>query len=144
MKYYDCSAPSYYPKQCCIAVNWTLRNNFEWNLNPNSSIGIHRNAFQNIVCWTAAILSRESSVNFRVTDLLCGEFNGDRWIPIAKASGVFFDLRLNKQLSIQPKRRWFETPSCSLWRRPDGQETASLFSCLLFLRLAAMPNGVHK
>ena len=33
----------------------------------------------------------------------CGEFTGDRWIPRTKASDaeldVFFDLRLNQQLS---------------------------------------------
>ena len=28
----------------------------------------------------------------------------------------FFDLRLNKRLSKQSRRRWFETPSRSLWR----------------------------
>ena len=28
----------------------------------------------------------------------------------------FFDLRLNRQLSKQSRRRWFETPSRSLWR----------------------------
>ena len=37
---------------------------------------------------------------FRVTDLLCGEFTGQRWIPHTKANDtelyVFFDLRLNK------------------------------------------------
>ena len=29
---------------------------------------------------------------------------------------VFFDLRLNKRLCKQSRRRWFEMPSCSLWR----------------------------
>ena len=56
---------------------------------------------------------------FRVTDPLCGEFTGHRWIPLTNASDaelyVFFDLRLNKWLSKQSRRRWFETPSRSLW-----------------------------
>ena len=47
---------------------------------------------------------------FRVTGHLCGEFTGHRWIPRTKAGdaefGVFFDLRLNKQLS----KPWLETP----------------------------------
>ena len=30
---------------------------------------------------------------------------------------IFFELRLNKQLSKHSWRRWFETPSCSQWRR---------------------------
>ena len=29
---------------------------------------------------------------------------------------VFFDMRLNKRLCKQSRRRWFETPSRSLWR----------------------------
>ena len=29
---------------------------------------------------------------------------------------LFFYLRLNQQLSKQWRRRWFETPSCSVWR----------------------------
>ena len=31
--------------------------------------------------------------------------------PVAGSFGVFFDLRLNKQLSKQSRRKWFETPS---------------------------------
>ena len=31
-------------------------------------------------------------------------------------AGVFFDLRFNKRLSKQSRRRWFEKISCSLWR----------------------------
>ena len=30
--------------------------------------------------------------------------------------GVFFDLRFNKRLSKQSRRRWFKKISCSLWR----------------------------
>ena len=33
---------------------------------------------------------------------------------------VFFDLRLNKRLSKQPLRRWFETPAWSLWRHRNA------------------------
>ena len=43
---------------------------------------------------------------------------GHRWIPLTKTSDAelfFFDLRLNKRLSKQSRRRWFETPSHSLW-----------------------------
>ena len=39
---------------------------------------------------------------FRVTDPLCAEFTGHRWIPLTEAIDqfdVFFDLRLNIQLS---------------------------------------------
>ena len=36
--------------------------------------------------------------------------------PVTRSFDVFFDLRLNKRLSKQSKRRWFKTPSLSLWR----------------------------
>ena len=36
--------------------------------------------------------------------------------PMTLNFDVFFDLRLNKWLSKQCRRRWFETPSRSLWR----------------------------
>ena len=39
-----------------------------------------------------------------------------RWIPLTKASEDFFDLRLHKRLSKKSRRRWFETPSHSVWR----------------------------
>ena len=61
---------------------------------------------------------------FRVTGPLCKEFTGHRWIPLTKAKtrifDVFFDLCLNKWLSKNSKRRWFKTPSRSLWRHFDG------------------------
>ena len=46
---------------------------------------------------------------------------GRRWIspsqrPVTRSFEVFLDLLLNKQLGKQSIRRWFETPSCSLWR----------------------------
>ena len=36
--------------------------------------------------------------------------------PVPRDFDVFFDLRLNKRLSKQSRRWWFETPSRSLWR----------------------------
>ena len=43
-----------------------------------------------------------------------GEFPSQR--PVMRSFDVFFDLHLNKRLSKQSKRRWFEMPSRSLWR----------------------------
>ena len=61
---------------------------------------------------------------FRETGPLCEEFTGHRLIPLAKASGaeldVFFDLHLNKRLRKHWRRRWFEKPSCLLWRHCSG------------------------
>ena len=67
------------------------------------------------------VMTSSNGKIFRVTGFLWGEFTGHRWIPFTKARAtqsfdVFFDLRLNKWLSKQSRRRWFETPSRSLWR----------------------------
>ena len=52
---------------------------------------------------------------FRVTGSLWGESIDHRRIPlqrpVTRGFDVFFDLRLNKRLSKQSRRRWFETPS---------------------------------
>ena len=40
--------------------------------------------------------------------------------PVTRSFGVFFDLHLGKLLSKQSRRRWFETPSRSLWRQFNG------------------------
>ena len=40
--------------------------------------------------------------------------------PVTRSFVVFFDLHLNKRLSKQSISRWFETPSCSLWRHCNG------------------------
>ena len=66
-----------------------------------------------ISCYRLPVLYMMTSSNgniFRVTGPLCGEFTGDRWIPLAKASDaeldVFFDRRLNKRLSKQSWGWW--------------------------------------
>ena len=66
---------------------------------------------------------------FRVTGPLCGEFAGSRWVPLTKASDIFFDLRLNKQLSKQSQGWWFETPSCPLWRHYDESNRPHFQDC---------------
>ena len=43
-----------------------------------------------------------------------GEFPSQR--PMTRSFDVFFDLRLNKLCSKLSRRRWFESPLCSLWR----------------------------
>ena len=46
-----------------------------------------------------------------------GEFPS-QW-PVTRSFDVCFDLRLNKRLSKQSRRRWFEMPSHSLWCHSD-------------------------
>ena len=62
--------------------------------------------------------------NFRVTGPLWGypPVTGGlpSQSPVARSIDVFFDLRLNKRLSKQSRRRWFETQAHSLWRHSNG------------------------
>ena len=50
---------------------------------------------------------------------LCGEFIGHWWIPLTKASDAELWCFL-WSISKQSRRRWFETPSRSLWRHCNG------------------------
>ena len=79
---------------------------------------------------------------FRVTGPLWGKSTGHRWIPshrpVTRSFDVFFDLRYNKRLSKQSRRRWFETPSRSLWRHYNdmrqwtGSSVVQITACHLF------------
>ena len=55
-------APSHYLIHCWNNVNWTLGNKLQWNFNRNSNIFIQGNAFENVVCEMASILSRPQCV----------------------------------------------------------------------------------
>ena len=48
--------------KCWNTVNWTLSNKLQWNLNRNSHIFIQENAFENVVCEIASMLSRSQCV----------------------------------------------------------------------------------
>ena len=68
---------------------------------------------------------RHQMETFSVTLALCQgnspitrEFPSQR--SVTRSFDVFFDLHLNKRLSKQLRRRWFETPSHSLWRHRNG------------------------
>ena len=41
-----------------MVIKWTLRNKIPWNFNPNTTIFIWENEFENIICKKAVILSR--------------------------------------------------------------------------------------
>ena len=51
-----------------------------------------------------------------------GEFPSRR--SVTRSLNVSFDLRLNKRLSKQSRRRWFEMPSWSLWRHCNDMSLA--------------------
>ena len=57
------STPSHYLNQCWNIVNWAHRNKSHWNIHQNTKLFIQENAFENIVCEMAAILSRGDEWN---------------------------------------------------------------------------------
>ena len=70
--------------------------------------------------WSFQQMMTSSNGNiFRFTGPLCGEFTGHQWIPLTKpvtrSFDVFSDLRMNKRLSKQSRRRWSQTQSLWLW-----------------------------
>ena len=69
--------------------------------------------------WAQNMMASSNWNIFRVTGPLCGEFTGPGEFPaqrpVTRGFDVFFDLRLNKRLSKQPRGWLFETPSWSLW-----------------------------
>ena len=68
--------------------------------------------------------------DFRVTGPLWGDATSHWWSPwqrpVTRNFDVFFDPRLNRRLSKQSRRRWFETPSRSLLRHCND-ETVCIF-----------------
>ena len=75
--------------------------------------------------------------------LLTGGFPSQR--PVTRSFDAFFDLRLNKRLSKQSRRRWFETPSRSLWRHRNYTRTGQSGHHLLKQLIASLArNLLHK
>ena len=76
---------------------------------------------QHMVCSSIRYTMMASSNGniFRVSGPLCGEFTGPGEFPtqrpVTRSFDVFFDRRLNKRSSKQPRGWWLETLSCSLW-----------------------------
>ena len=97
---------------------------------PNQSKQLGR---CHIILYFCFMITSSNENIFRVTGPLCGEFTGHWWIPLTKDSGgffyIFFDLRLNKELTKQSKRPWFETSSRSLWRHCNFESHRSCFRC---------------
>ena len=48
-----------------VIVNWTLGKKLQWNFNQNTKLFIHENAYENIVCEMAPIMSRVRWVQVR-------------------------------------------------------------------------------
>ena len=97
--------------------------------------------------WEIASLFRDDVIKlkiFRVTGLLCGnspitgEFSAQR--QVTGSFDVFFDLRLNQQLSNQWRRRRFQTP---LWCHCNAKTPWYLAIYCIHLRGECIPNNIN-
>ena len=107
-------APSHYLNQCWDIVNWTPGNKLQWNFNHNSNIFIQENAFENVVCEMASILSRPQCVN----SLWTGGANVERQhlITVVSGNGLWsvrhqaITWNNTNLLSIQPPKNNLQSP----------------------------------
>ena len=60
---------------------------------------------------------------FRLSGLLCPPPTHHTQRPVTRSFDTFFDVRLNKPLSIHSWGWWVEMPSCSLWRHCNERGT---------------------
>ena len=81
---------------------------------------------------------------FRVTGPLSGKFIGHRWFPLTKASDAelwFYYLGLNNRLSKQFTRRWFDTPSCSLWHHYNLTHISIVWLRIIYIAPPSYPHN---
>ena len=82
---------------------------------------------------SASTLNMKTSSNgkfFRVTGPYWGKSTGRprSQRPVTRNFDVLFDMWLNKRLSKQSRRRWFETSSRLIWRQCNGRSSAWTYS----------------
>ena len=98
----------------------TVWNRLIWNGTPK------RVSSKTKQCFSDFCMMTSSNETFSALLALCegnppvtGGFPSPR--PVTRSFDVFFDLRLNKQLSKQSSRWWFETQSRPLWCHSNGE-----------------------
>ena len=131
-----CLTPSQYLNQCWLIVNSTLGNKLQWNFNKNSFMEVDLKMLTAILqpfclipcehfplCCISIGIMHDDVIKWKKNSallalcvgnsLVTSEFPSQR--PVTRSFDVFYDLHLNKWLSKQLWRRWFEMPSRSLW-----------------------------
>ena len=103
-----------------LHVLWTPRSHWRkfGGKRNNPRIDWHVNRTGCWEAWRPAMMTQSNGSISAILAICTGnspvtdEFPSQR--PMTRSFDVFFDLRQNKQLSKQSRRRWFETPSRSL------------------------------
>ena len=134
------STPNHYPNQHWVIVNWAIGNKLQWNMNRNTKLVIHENAFENVASEMAAILSMGSWVYcecpFVVQEyvqkvgLLDGKIFVKRLMQISKA--------FNKCFPTEWSEFIFVRRAGLLWSQQDFEWRWSvpLFKCLTVLEFS--------
>ena len=92
-------------------ANYSVRHRLQfWNASP---------IIRSVNMWRITLMMSCFMIECKIPlegnhDKVTGKFPSQR--PVARCFDVFFVLCLNKWLSKQSRRPWFETPSRSLWR----------------------------
>ena len=94
----------------CLAKAWLMMYPTRW-VNPSLSHRICK-LHDDFIKWKHFLCYWDLVRGIRVNPL------SQR--PVMRSFDVFFDLRLNKCLSKQPRRQWFQMSSRSLWRNCNG------------------------
>ena len=90
---------------------------FSWSLADMKPFGscVQTRVHVNLTWWRHQMETFSALLDLCAgNSLVTSEFPSQK--PVKWSFDVCFDLRLNKRLSEQSWRWWFETPSCSLWR----------------------------
>ena len=112
----------HYQNQCCTSVNWTLRNNLQWNFDQNSNINFYwKDTFVNVVWWVLPISPQPQCVNIwwmKTCSVNNGTLSGlQKWLKSMNDTFVIINSQrcsqniwhMSKQISkpcVTPKIYW--------------------------------------
>ena len=118
------SDPDIHHGTCVTYVPWcmagSLTSGFRWNRPMETTTRVPFILFKYLLLMHSW-WRHQMETFFALLDL-CGPVTGESHSqrPLTQSFDASFDLRLHKRLSKQSRRRWFETPSPSLWRNRNG------------------------
>ena len=87
-------------------VNWPLRNKLQWNFNRNLNIFIQENAFENVVCEMASILSRLQCVKLARMN---SERNFELWLSAFLTSQWLHHAHCIYHCRLLFLKSWYQT-----------------------------------
>ena len=155
----------------CLVVNLTTRNKLQWNINRNSYIFIHENAFECVVCEMAAIClginvltyinsSTEGSLHTRQW---CSSMNGKTHLrtwweskighlkPLLLLREEYSRINISLPWVLMPWLMWFLWQQYPWWWLcrinvpfdEDNYYYANISCCLIYASAACLVTAIH-